>query len=353
MIITRNRDLAVSLKDEGGLSRQFVKELFSELSRKMQFQKSENELYKPKLQEDNQGNFQPLSEGAKRTYQEWGQLMMFCLNADEEYPIGMLLDQGLFTGIIKMKNVDLQRDFDSLNINDPAVFDTLFSIYQDIHRYNESDVRMVKLLESYSALTDRTSDDLLTEVYSLVEDQQDIKKLNINNKVDNIKKNLPQIKTAIRQYISENYLRPNLAPLHAIARGMQSSPFNYKFSFKDVQRMSPVELSQRLQGRVTRAYLLSKLRFSGTPLLIQTGLKNWIQAADDKKIQLFVFAVTGSSALGSEAEIKIQKGDSLHFRTCFNAMDLDYDNIKEEKDLIERLEIALVAVKANAGFDMA
>lgn len=340
--------------DVGGLRRQFIAELFSGISNKMAFVPSDNGLLRPRLKENSEGAFLPLSESDKAAYRQLGQLMMFCLNADEQYPIGMLLDQGVFTAITKMPHELLQREFEEIDFNDPANFNKMFDIYKDINRYIENDMAMVKKMEGYLALTESSSDDMLREAFALVELDPNIEKLAIDYDTKRIKKHLPQIQAAVRKYIIDNNLRPTFAPIHEIAKGMRESGFSSKLSFSGLQRMNPVELSRKLQGSASKEDILTQLEFSNdAPQNIQDWFKKWINASDDKKLQLFLFAVSGSGALGSGSKIKIMQGNSIVFHTCFNALDLDYSNIETEADLQERLEVALQAVQANASFDLA
>ena len=83
----------------------------------------------------------------------------------------------------------------------------------------------------------------------------------------------------------------------------------------------------------------------------------WISKADTKKLQLFLYALSGSNALGTDSVIKInrkqpERGVSIVFHTCYNSFDLDYENIQTEEDLIkDRLEVALEIIQSNTGFD--
>ncbi|MCE5316168.1 MAG: ankyrin repeat domain-containing protein [Parachlamydia sp.] len=337
--------------DHGGLGRQFVGLLFAEIGRKMNFRKSENELFRPRLAENSAGEFQPLSENDKSIYRNLGQLMMFCLNATIPYPIGMLFDQAVFTAIAKMDPQYLEKEFDEIDFKDPQTFNKMLDLYKGINRYIEEDMDMLKRLERY---LEPQKDSDLKEAYSLVQDEPSVKQLNIGNDVKKMQQHQTDIKAAVRQYVIDNNLRPLFAPIHAMARGMKEAPFNSKLNFQDVQRMSPVELSRSIQGTVSKEDILNKLRFTlSTPEPIQNWLKKWIQEADDKTIQHFLFAVSGSGALGSDAKIQIFNGDSIFFHTCYNQLDLDFANIKTEQDLVEKLNVALVAVLANAGFDAA
>lgn len=277
---------------------------------------------------------------------------MFLINADEDYPIGMVFDQGVFTAIAKWDPQFLRKEFEEIDFNDPVVFNKILGIYKDINRYIEVDLKMVERMEKYLTLTDKSPDELLIEAYASVMGEASIEKLKINYNVDKIKKHLPLIQSEIKKTIINTKLRPTFAPIHEMAKGMKDSFFNYTVSFRKLQRMNPVDISRRLQGTVTKKEILNKLQFLGTPDTIQNWIKKWIEESDDKKLQLFLFAVSGSNALGKEAMIAIGKGDWIMFHTCFNKLDLDY-KIESEKDFVKRLEDALEYVKANPSFNVA
>lgn len=334
-------------QDEGGLGRQFVSQLFSEIGNQFKFQLCDNGLYRPQLRENSEGNFPPLTSSEKETYRSLGWLMMFCLNAHKkmEYPIGMLFDQGVFTAITHMDANDLQKEFDEIDFSDPAIFDCMFALYKNINRSIEDDVKKVERIEKYlKPEADTTS---LVEFYQSVMIEPSIKELKFNDEAT--KRTFLQ--NAIKKYIVDNQLKPALAPLFEMAKGMQKSPFGYPVDFSAVQRMNPVEFSQRLQGTVSKQDILNKLNYEYIPQNIQSWLNKWIDQADDKKLEFFLFALSGSGALGNKATITVKAENVVFFHTCFNTLDLDCANIKTEQDLNERLEVALAAVRADAGFD--
>lgn len=342
--------------DAGGLGRQLVGQLLSEIGRKMQFEKRDNGLFRPRLRENSEGEILPLTESDKATYRQLGQLMMFCLNASVPYPVGMLFDQGVFTAIARMKSKDLRKEFEEIDFTDPAIFGRMLGIYKEINRYSESDVKMIERLESYLA---PKSDSELTEAYAIVMQDPSIEKLQINDDVKKMKQHQAEIMVAVRKYIVANNLRRTFAPLHEIAKGMRESPFNSRLSFTDVLRMDPVELSRTVQGTVSKEDILKKLQFEEEiPENIQSWFKTWIEKANDKKIEHFIFALSGSSALGQDAQIKIAKGGNIAFHTCFNTLDVNWYKNKEtkelysEQELTNNLEWALNYVMEHSGFDM-
>ncbi|MCE5319077.1 MAG: ankyrin repeat domain-containing protein [Parachlamydia sp.] len=333
--------------DEGGLRRQLIGQLFTEMRDKLKFQKCENELFKPRLQENEAGEFQPLSPEQKTAYRQLGQLMMFCLNAFEEYPSGMVFDQSVFKALTKMEE---EGDFDDLTIE--QAFNQVFHLYKEMNRSNENDAEKIERMKSYLEVVPESPDHLLREAAAFVMGDGNIEQLALNDDLEMIKQHLPEIKTAIRKVIFENYMRPVLEPINEIWAGMKEAPFNWILSFQDVQKMNPLALSRRLQGSASKEDVLKMLQFSNTPDDIRTWLKDWIKNADDQKLQLFLFALSGSGSLGSSAKIHIVNGESICFHTCFNTIDLDYNRIKSEQDFQERMEVALEIIKNNPRFDI-
>lgn len=313
--------------DAGGLRRQFVSRLFSELCEKMKFEKCENKLFRPILQQDSEGNFLPLTDVEKATYHHLGNLIMFCLNASESYPTGMVLDQGVLDAMRFMPK-------------DTYTPDELFAIFERLASYNESDIQLVERFKKYLAMPDDATLQEMAQVIGIDED------------IATMKSHLPEIVAALQKYMHDNIFMPRLAPLHEIAVGMRLSPFRDRIDFEKVQQQHPAELSRWLQGTVSKQDIIEKLEFSETaPAHVQDFLKGWIQGADEEKLRLFLFAVSGSSALGAGARIKIANGSSIAFHTCGFQIDLDYENIATESDLAERLDVALHVIKADPRFD--
>lgn len=305
--------------DAGGLRRQFVCRLFAALCSKMQFEKCDNKLYRPKLRHASDGSFVSLTDEEKATYQHLGNLIMFCLNAAEHYPTGIVLDPGVLDAV-------------RFSHKGTYTFDEQFEIFGRLAHYNEGDNQLLEKYERYLALAD---DETLHEVAAILAVDEDV----------------ATMKASLQKHILENIITPRLAPLHEIAVGMSASQFQDRVSFTQLQVMDLAKFSKRLQGVVSKQDIIDRLQFSSTaPEIVQTLLKEWIQKADEEKLQLFLFSLSGSTAIGDEVRITISNGSSIVFHTCSFQLDLDYDGIKSEQDLAERLDIALQAVKANPSF---
>lgn len=315
-------------EDAGGLGRQLISRLFSELCEKMEFEKCENNLYRPILKQNSNGDFLPLSEADRATYRALGNLIMFCLNSSESYPTGMILDQGVLDAL---KSIQHQDNFDEQ-----------FCIFEKLSNYNEGDIQQVKRLKRYLAMAD---DATLQEIAMV---------LGIDEDADTMKSHLPSIKDRLQKYILDNMITPRLAPLRQIANGMRDSPFRNNLNFDQLQTVyDSAELSQFLQGTVSKQDIIDRLVFSERiPERVQNLLIDWIQKSDKEMLQFFLFALSGSSALGSDIKIKIEPGSQISFHTCGYQVDLDYENIQTETDLAERFDIAFQAIKADPRFDV-
>ena len=88
--------------------------------------------------------------------------------------------------------------------------------------------------------------------------------------------------------------------------------------------------------------ILEKLEFRDTPKEKQVWITNWIKTVDDKKIQKFLFALTGSPALGDKnLVIQNSSGAAIAFHTCFNRVHIPMKGIETEQIFIELLEATI------------
>lgn len=88
-----------------------------------------------------------------------------------------------------------------------------------------------------------------------------------------------------------------------------------------------------------------KLKFdSNIPDEKQEWITAWIRTTDMTNIERFLFAMTGSRALGN-IDLKIHSSpSSIHFHTCFNSVDLPLgviESIKSQEDMNAFMESTL------------
>ncbi|MCE5318562.1 MAG: ankyrin repeat domain-containing protein [Parachlamydia sp.] len=336
--------------DVGGLRRQFVAHMFSYICAKQQFQKYENGLYRPQSRQNDV--FPLLNAKDKQVCENLGKMIMFCLNASESYPTGLIFDPGTFIALIRMDSRFLNKRFEDINFNDPAIYASMFNVYKTMNRIDEDESKNIDRMERYLALTDASPNNDLTGAYGIVMLNDEIAKLNINaNNVAQIKQHLPAIKEAVKKEIIEN-MRATFAPIHAIATGMKNSGFNRKVSFDNLRRKSPADLSKELQGIASKQEIIDCL--SIPPGNIKTWMTNWInnEKTDQKKLELFLFAATGSPALGGNTRINFRhEPNGFCYHTCFRTIDINF-NIRSEAEFVGIFEAGLAAVNNSPVFDV-
>lgn len=274
--------------DEGGLSRQFIHTLLSELCLKMNFQKCDNALFRPVMQKGDMNE--------KLTYRALGALILFCLNS-HHYPTGPLLDQGVFAALC---HISIEKSFEDQS------FDELFALLQKLYSSSESDIKMTEHLRAQSTPE---------EIY-------------------------------------DQFFLSKLYPIYEIAVGMKHARFQSPLDFAAVQAMTPSKFSEKLQGKFSKDAILAKLQFDNT-ISAESRLlvRNWICEADEKKLKLFLFAISGSNAVGEDVKIFFDKGSSIAFHTCGFQVTLDFDAIKNTNDLAERMDVALTSIEIDPKFD--
>ncbi len=324
--------------DLGGPARQVISTLFEKLVTTLPFTQGENGLYRPRLQ----GDMKSLD-----AFYQMGQLMLFCLNSREDnpYPIGMLFDLSLFAGLTKVKNIHTQKPFEEMIRTDDG-FRALLSLYEDMNRYNQEDKKKIdNIKKALSPLTQETPEKVLHAAYALAELDSEIEALGIDYDSDKIRENYEKIQDAIKRVVIKEILAPELLPLLAMVQGMNDCVFQ-KVTWHDIHRMSPIELSKKLQGTVERSTVIQNLTFDeGIPDEKAKWLLEWIEEADEKMIQRFLFALTGAPALG-RVKLKISPINedvdyTTSFHTCFNTLDFAFNRVHSKQELVKELEDAI------------
>jgi len=320
--------------DAGGLGRQFISDLFANLAKKEDFKEiGHSGLYRPKLQ-------CPQATG-NRLYYNLGKAMMFCLNASKEYPTGILFDQGFFWALLNMPEPLLNQDFA------PKLFNELFALFVKMNEHIESELQAVKYTKKYLEPLPADPEDkkhFLQGIYSVVEDDERVKALNIPADAD-LEPYLEQLQGALRDYIFENVLRPNLVPLIEIAKGMRDAPFRYKLSWHMLRDLLPSEFSDRLQGVFSTQAIVDKLELDEKiPKEKGEWLKNWIVNTNDENRKRFLFALSGSRALGErgiKVKLAVPETAPFSFSTCFNIVSIPFETIDTEAQFCKTLEDSL------------
>jgi hypothetical protein len=145
-------------------------------------------------------------------------------------------------------------------------------------------------------------------------------------------------------------MRPLLAPLFEIAKGMKRARFASKLSWQALHQLAPGELSKRLQGSLSREELVAKLTFNPTiPAEKQLWLKRWIAKAGDDQLKQFLYTLTGSSAIGTmEIEINDNSRSAtapIYFHTCSNLVDIPFAKFATEEEFVPHFVATLGGTK--------
>lgn len=287
-------------QDAGGLGRVFISELFDALKIALAFQVRESTGLCSPIATD------LLSDETKKAYNNIGQVLMFCLNATTDYPIGMIFEQSVFTALTKLQEKYFDRPIQKL-IQDEKVYKELCTLYIEMNRLDEFRHGTLEWLK--------------------------------NNRDD------PEAREMI-----QGMLVCTFEPLIEIARGMKAAPFK-KVTFESVQKISPLILSEKLQGKVDEQTIVAALEFDASiPENLKQGFIAWIKNADDAKRVQFLLAMTGSPALGSKPlEIKACEGGKVIFHTCFNSVELPVQHL----DSPEKLNFTLDNILGGGKFTIA
>lgn len=278
---------------------------------------------------------------------------MFCLNARQDFPIGKVFERGTFRAIIKIDGNLLRKNFDEIDFADPLIFAKMLGIYKDMCQACESDMDMIQKFESFLNLAEASPPGEIREAYQFALSDENFLSLQIRNDLDTLKRHLPQIKAANKSVLIEK-MKSQFAPLHAIASGMKKAPFNSKINFAAIQRLPAKELDVLLQGQVSKEDIVqNRLVFNGILVSKQQWFKNWMMSAKDKKLELFLFAVTGSPTLGDNAQINIVDNEALAFHTCSKTLDIKCSELPDQRTLEKKLDDALRLIAQHRGFGFA
>jgi hypothetical protein len=321
--------------DAGGLGREFVSELVVAIKDKLHCKEHENGLFRPECRRANDGSLQPLTPQDKQTLYNLGMLLMFCLNAEEDYPIGMVFDGSLFAFLTNVNDLAL-TNYEHLGFNEKL------SLYEAMTFNTEEKKALLFMKECLAPLADTTPETVLTNGYAVVEADESIASLDIDYDVDKIRAHYPTIQQALQRHITQEIIEPVILPLLELAKGMKEAPFTDKVSWTDIQKMQMDHLSESLQGIVTREKILDKLEFAeDIPENKQQWVENWIRDTDDEKLRKFLFFMTGAPSIGRKPLSIEKSSENIIFHTCFNRLDLPIDFFDSEALFVSMLEKAI------------
>src|SRR5262249_15228846 len=105
----------------------------------------------------------------------------------------------------------------------------------------------------------------------------------------------------------------------------------------------------------SRLEIVRKLEFSSsTSVEKRAWLQNWVTNISDDLLKQFLFALSGSTAIGKESVIKIKDNSGsesppVFFHTCFNIVDMPLNNFTSEKEFTDVLEGCLAGSQYDRG----
>ena len=178
------------------------------------------------------------------------------------------------------------------------------------------------------------SDEELKAFFAMVALDDDVEKLEIkNDDIEKIKAHYPVLQGALNRLIQES-----MQPYLEVAKGIKSTPFTQN-TWENIRDMKPEEFSEQLQGRFSKELVLNNLQFdSNIPLEKQKWIQDWVQQTSDEKVKQFLFALTGSRAIGSTGLAIHNRGENIYFHTCFNSVDMPLNTIESKELLVSILE---------------
>lgn len=353
--------------DWGGLGRQFVSDLFDGLVRHgyeedgvFKFNETESGFARP-VAKDETG---ALSREEELAYLRMGHVMMFCLNATKEYPIGIQFDAGFFEGIQSFSDEELAGK-NANQVLDEMPDERMVEIFEKValgaEKFHIKSYQNFNQRLSEKKDPNTWSEEELEAAYDLADALNSDAVKEIDYDKEAMLANFDKIQMVIKEGMRSK-MKAQLAPFFCVAKGMvDSSVAKHKYQISNLREMSPQDLSDLMQGRVTLGALKSRLD-------LQLDDKNewfleWINGLEDEpeKIKTFLKNVTGSEAIkpGAGDRIKVldkqpnREGDwklnSVSYATCFNYVELPIRGvqIEDKQDFFDFLNAELL-VKARS-----
>ncbi len=324
--------------DQGGPSRQFICDLFEGLAKQLVFKSCSNGHFRPELAPGKM-----LDEAGETIYRQMGQLMMFCLNAADSYPIGMIFEDGMYAGIHAMSDDWLEEKFADL-IDNPKNFDALLSLYEKTHSEQECAIkRMKQYLMPWNA---STAESVVKTAYELVESDLPNTLQNCSC-VQTLVSNGSVIQQALKKFYAHYCFAPAIAPLHAIAYGMKRAPFQQTVSWPEIQAMDLRKFQELLRGEVDIETIVEKIQFRKVPGEKAAWVTNWIRKSSEETRKQFLHHLTGSTGIGKK-DIVVADGSAVRFDACFNMLTLPFSQVITSEELCH--SILEGALKGEASY---
>lgn len=330
--------------DLGGLSRQFINQLLTSLCEKGPFIKGPEGLFKPYLL------LQEYNEDIRKGLAQIGQLLMLCMNVKQQDKLllttGSLFEETFFRFLKESSLFRIsvrERDF-----SDPKIFDELFLEYRALNSHNKSTTAMLENIDACLYATSESCEYTLLNLYRTIEYEPEVEALNLNADIEQIKANVPVLISCFRNHVAEVHIIPHLFPLQIITEGMRDSQFRFYTSFTNlIMGSSSQRIADVIQGKLDKNFILDRLVYDDNiPTRLREWIVNWICEASEEKLKLLLFALSGSTSLGSTSRIRVVNGICISFSTCFLKFKVNKDFSSNEV-FVESLERALINIKEH------
>lgn len=325
-VVFMNNDLTISDGgDAGGLSRDYLDDLFDGLTKKgyLSFKSTADGYLMPKTKKAyEKGDLPPLEAEELAQYQQMGQVMMYCYNSQpiaghwaKTYAIGRHFNNALFTGALSLTAEEIDTPFKELPLQTKlnmitalAKGDENYGVYKERidllskGDLNQEDLKKAAEIAGYL--------DLLPDYLKNKDDMPDMDK--INSHADNKKLVFQALAESLFKYYGEE-----LAPLHAIAQGMKSMCGSNKTWNESFKTLSIHEVSNKIQGSIDRQEIFDSIELdsdlSGPKkaevMKKMNWLKDWLKdEASEEELRKTLKFFTASSSLpkGKKISVKAQ-----------------------------------------------
>jgi hypothetical protein len=331
--------------DAGGLSRDYLGDIFNGLTTKSSLYFEEKEgLYIPCLQDD----MAVLGDEQQQLYEAMGYVLMFCYQSDGgsspyAYLTGQYLHPGVIAAAMQLSTQEIGQSFTKLSDETKL---KLIKVLLEKKAINNTVIQHAFDYLSADARTDQEAQNLAQEIDDCVTWGPEL--LGEDGEFDIQKVTVSTIEKYLWLLVAKQ-----LAPIHAIARGMET--FLGTTAWFAFTEQAPENVNSKIQGSLNREKIAQQIvNQTPNPIIGQKieWLKEWIKGdATEKEIKDFIKFATGSSALPSDRQIQVvaQLGpeyvSAAYAHTCFYRLDLcphyirGGDNTKE--NFIKSMQAAL------------
>lgn len=271
--------------DAGGLSRQLIADLFQEIqhSSVIKFEKLSNDRFIPAAKGEK------LSSEETKKWKNIGIVLRHCV-VRGNLLIGPIFEDSFFEALLA---------FDTTKID----FHQNLSVYKILRKDHQDEIAMIDRFEKLITKETLTEADKQAAYFMVNPDEIDCGSLVSPKK---------QLRAKLVSILTPKFQK-YLEPLRCIAKECKLA-----HSLDN----DPKALCRKLQGRVDKAFVKSKISFN-TEHPNADYLHRWISECTDEDLKALIKAATGASSIGS-TPIQVAKtgGSMACFHTCGHTVDL-------------------------------